>query len=95
MAQVPNIDSNSTGLSVALESALKTVSAATWYQLEPNSYGDFGGENTLIARNPINSSRQRKKGVVVDLDSMAEFETDLTPDRDGLQLLKNFVEWRP
>ena len=87
MAQVPNIDSNSTGLSVALESALKTVSSPTWYQLEPNSYGDFGGQNTLIARNPINDSRQRKKGVIVDLESMADFETDLTFDRDGLFLL--------
>ncbi len=87
MAQVPNIDSNSTGLSFAQESALKTVSAPTWYQLEPNSYGDFGGQNTLIARNPINSSRQRKKGVVVDLESMAEFETDLTYSRDELQAL--------
>lgn len=87
MAQVPNIDSNSTGLSVALESALKTVSSPTWYQVEPNSYGDFGGQNTLVARNPINSSRQRKKGVIVDLESMAEFETDLTPDRDALLML--------
>lgn len=87
MAQVPNIDSNSTGLSVALESALKTVSSPTWYQLEPNSYGDFGGQNTLVARNPINSSRQRKKGVIVDLESMADFETDLTFDRDGLFML--------
>jgi hypothetical protein len=87
MAQVPNIDSNSTGLSFAQETSLKVVSAPTWYQLEPNSYGDFGGQNSLIARNPINASRQRKKGVVVDLESMAEFETDLTYSRDELQQL--------
>lgn len=87
MAQVPNIDSNSTGLSFAQEASLKTLSAPTWHQLEPNSYGDFGGQNTLVARNPINSSRQRKKGVVVDLESMAEFETDLTYSRDELQTL--------
>lgn len=87
MAQVPNVDSNSTGLSFAQESSLKTVSSPTWYQLEPNSYGDFGGQNTLIARNPINSSRQRKKGVITDLESMAEFETDLTYSRNELQQL--------
>lgn len=87
MAQVANIDSNSTGLSFARESALKTVSAPTWRILEPNSYGDFGGQNVLIARNPINSGRQRKKGVITDLDSMADFETDLTYSRDELQEL--------
>jgi hypothetical protein len=88
MAQVANIDSNSSGLSFAEEASLKTLPGTpTWRQLEPNSYGDFGGTNTLIARNPINAGRQRKKGVVVDLESMAEFETDLTYSRDELQEL--------
>ena len=87
MALVPNIDSNSTGLSFAIEASPKVLSAPTWRVLEPNSYGDFGGQNSLVARNPINNSRQRKKGVVVDLESMAEFETDLTYSRDELQHL--------
>lgn len=88
MAQVANIDSNSSGLSFAQETTLKTLPGTpTWRQLEPNSYGDFGGENTLIARNPINAGRQRKKGVVVDLESMGEFESDLTYSRDELQQL--------
>jgi hypothetical protein len=48
--------------------------------LEPNSYGKFGGDYKLVARNPINSSRQRKKGVITDLDAMADFESDITQE---------------
>lgn len=88
------IDSNDTGLRFAVESSIGTLGASpTWHLLEPNSYGDFGGENTLVARNPINSGRQRKKGVITDLDASASFPFDLTQELaqgDRKALLESF-----
>jgi hypothetical protein len=79
MATLTKIDSNVTGLRYCEEDSYKVVSGdEVWYPLEPNSYNDFGGQITTIARNPINPSRQRKKGVVTDLDASGGFETDIT-----------------
>lgn len=79
MAAVNKQDSNLTNLSYAVEISPGVVDGSvTWFPLEPNSYNSFGGEVVTKARMPINSSRQRKKGAVVDLNASAAFVQDLT-----------------
>jgi hypothetical protein len=73
------IESNQTGLSVAEETSLKTLPVTPiWYGLEPNTYADLGASYTMVARTPINNTRQQNKGVVTDLEAKANFQVDLT-----------------
>ena len=79
MATAQKIDSNITGLRYQEETSIGVANTANdWIPLEPNSYDDFGGEFTTLARNPINSTRQRLKGTLTDLDATAGLASDLT-----------------
>jgi hypothetical protein len=86
----PNkIDSNITSAAYAEESSLKVLpgvvtngvsdeTQAVWYDLEPNSYSDYGSNITTIARAPISGDRQRRKGSTTDLDASGGLNQDLT-----------------
>ena len=77
--EVQKIDSNATGLRYQEELCIGVAEPTNpWLQLEPNTYDDFGGEFTTVARNPINAGRQRQKGVLIDLDASGGFNQDVT-----------------
>jgi hypothetical protein len=78
---INKIQSNTTGLAFAEESVIGVLPGvagadAIWRAVEPNSYADFGGNITTVARSPINQSRQQQKGSVTDLEASVGFNHD-------------------
>lgn len=59
----------------------------TWKAIEIEDIAAFGPVIETVSREPISRNRQRRKGVVVGLDSTIEVPTDLTKEE-----LENFVE---
>ena len=70
---------NNTGLAYAVEESQGVLpTSPVWNALEPNTVTTFGANISTVARTPISSTRQRRKGSLTDVDSSVEFETDLT-----------------
>lgn len=89
------IDSNVVGLAYAEEASYGVLPGASeadavWFPLDPNEYSDFGGEVQTVRRNPINASRQLRKGVVTDLDASGGIQQDLTQD-NLTRLMQGFM----
>ena len=70
---------NLTGLYYAEETTLKVLPVTpVWYEREPNSWADFGGEYSLTTRAPITHDRQRRKGAITDVEPSGGWNEDLT-----------------
>ena len=94
---VNTVDSNSTSLSYCYEvqGSPGTISTPTWYKLQPNSYGTFGGAVRTVARSPIAEGRQNSKGVLVDQDAAVAFENDFTQNNfKEMMPALFFADWR-
>lgn len=79
MPLVQKIDSNIIRLAYAEETSPNVLpNDPLWKVLEPNALSNFGSTLTTISRNPLNPSRQRKKGVISDRDATGSFPIDMT-----------------
>jgi hypothetical protein len=79
---------NNTATAVAKEESRGVLPVSpVWKSLEPNDLTDVGAELTTVPRSPISKNRQRRKGVITDLDSSFGYACDMT-----LDLLVDFIE---
>lgn len=75
------VSTNNTSLRFAIESSVGVLPGSpSWKIVEFNTIGAYGATIATTVRRPVSSIRGRRKGTVTDLDSTAEFETDLTVD---------------
>lgn len=84
-------DANLVGFYKTREVTLgQTPAEADWQTREPNSFDDFGGDYTKVARKPFSPSRQRKKGSTTDLDADGGYNEDLTQNNMQAELEEFF-----
>lgn len=83
------VTTNSINIAYAIQSGLGGVlpGSPAWKNVEPNGIGSFGTTVAKTARDPISKARQRRKGIVTDLDSNVELDLDATMDH-----FKDFME---
>lgn len=75
---MPNkINSSDVSTYIAEEESFKTLpTTPDWYEIEANSFSEFGPSISTVARNPISSDRQNRKSVVVDVEAQGGFNVD-------------------
>lgn len=74
-----DLSGNLTGLFITEETALNVLNVTpVWYEREPNTYTDFGGDYAMTARAPITHDRQAKKGAITDVTPSGGWNEDLT-----------------
>jgi hypothetical protein len=84
-------DGNITGLYVAEETTPGVLPVTPiWYEREPNSYADFGGNYAMTTRKPITHDRQNSKGEISDNNPTSGWNEDLTPSNMP-RLLQGFL----
>jgi hypothetical protein len=74
---MPRVITDGIGLEFGIEATMG-ANPATWKTIEIEDIASFGPIIETVSREPISRNRQRRKGVVVDLDSPVEFSADLT-----------------
>lgn len=83
---MPKVSSNNISLAFTVEPSLG-VAGSEWFLLEPNDNPTLGDTVVTTARNPISRDRQRRKGLVTDLDNATNIAQDLT-----VSAFRDFVE---
>lgn len=71
---------NNFGLRCAREATFGTKPTTGWMLLEPNTPGAYGPTYSPEERRPISPIRGRRKRMIVDADSVVEYEADTTMD---------------
>lgn len=86
MAAVNKINANVVEINYAEEESIKTLpTTPVWYNLQPNTVTDFGGNVAKTPRKFFTADRQRRKGQTTDLDAAGSLNHDMV--QEGLQRL--------